>query len=72
MLLNIIHNIINFIILSAETPVFGFVMPNVTVAEDVGTYLQNVTLFVPSDKKDLFGAFNFDVLSVGISASVLK
>ena len=51
---------------------FGFVETNVTVAEDVGTYPLIVTLFVPSESINLFGTFDFDVLSVEDSASVLK
>ena len=50
---------------------FGFVETNVTVAEDVGTYLQIVTLYVP-ESINLFGTFDFDVFSVEDSASVLK
>ena len=50
---------------------FGFVETNVTIAEDVGTYPLIVTLFDP-ESINLFGTFDFDVLSVEDSASVLK
>ena len=56
----------------SETPVFGFVNPNVTVSEGIGMYFQNVTTYVPDPSKELAGQFNFLLTSVDISASLWK